>query len=120
MTRLLRLLLLAVVAAADVGPPRRVPRAVLFDFDGSLAQSEEAHRKRFAYACRTEIAPATWYGECVGHSSAWIVEHLTGRAPDDACLERLRARAAAPAFLADVLLRRFLVVTSPARTAPAR
>ena len=37
-------------ATRQMGDRFTKPRAVLFDFDGSLAQSEEAHRKRFVAA----------------------------------------------------------------------
>ncbi|KAH8056992.1 hypothetical protein JL722_7217 [Aureococcus anophagefferens] len=40
------------------------PRAVLFDFDGSLAQSEEAHRKRFVAACGVECDVDRWMDHC--------------------------------------------------------
>mmetsp|Transcript_20414 Transcript_20414/g.60864 ORF Transcript_20414/g.60864 Transcript_20414/m.60864 type:complete len:235 (+) Transcript_20414:171-875(+) len=92
------------VAAPPAKPPAK-PRAVLFDFDGSLAQSENAHRKRFAAATGVDVSEARWFAECVGHDSAWIVAHLLGR--EDAPAEVLRdlaARAASPAFLDDVVL----------------
>ena len=88
-------------------PAKTKPRAVLFDFDGSLAQSENAHRKRFAAATSVNVSPRRWMAECVGHDSAWIVAHLLQR--DDAPLEilyDLRQRAASPAFLDAVGLTR--------------
>ena len=53
-------------------------RAVLFDFDGSLAQSEEAHRKRFVAATGVACDSARWDAECVGRNTEWIVCHLLG------------------------------------------
>ena len=68
------------------------PRAILFDFDGSLAQSEEAHRKRFVAACGVECDVDRWMDHCVGQSTEWIVDYLTG-ACEPAVLDDLRARA---------------------------
>ncbi|KAH8083858.1 hypothetical protein JL720_8097 [Aureococcus anophagefferens] len=87
-------------ATAKTGTP---PRAVLFDFDGSLAQSEEAHRKRFVAACGVECDVDRWMDHCVGHSTEWIVDYLTG-ACEPAVLADLRARATSEAFFADVAL----------------
>lgn len=93
-------LALCAAAAGELGP-RRI-RAVLFDFDGSLAQSETAHRRRFAGACGAEISEERWFGECVGHSSDWIVAHVTGAPATEAIRADLSARAAAPAFVASI------------------
>ena len=79
------------------------PRAVLFDFDGSLAQSEEAHRKRFVAATGVACDSARWDAECVGRNTEWIVCHLLGvDEPPVAVIEDLRQRVVSDAFLADV------------------
>ena len=66
------------LGATASAKPGGNPRAVLFDFDGSLAQSEEAHRKRFVAACGVECDVDRWMDHCVGHSTEWIVDYLTG------------------------------------------
>ena len=79
------------------------PRAVLFDFDGSLAQSEEAHRKRFVAATGVACDSARWDAECVGRNTEWIVCHLLGvDEPPAEVIEDLRQRVVSDAFLADV------------------
>jgi beta-phosphoglucomutase-like phosphatase (HAD superfamily) len=79
------------------------PRAVLFDFDGSLAQSEEAHRKRFVAATGVPCDSARWDAECVGRNTEWIVCHLLGvDEPPAEVMEDLRQRVVSDAFLADV------------------
>ncbi|KAH8071716.1 hypothetical protein JL721_4218 [Aureococcus anophagefferens] len=74
-------------ATAKTGTP---PRAVLFDFDGSLAQSEEAHRKRFVAACGVECDVDRWMDHCVGHSTEWIVDYLTGACEPAVLADRAR------------------------------
>ncbi|KAK7230570.1 pseudouridine 5'-phosphatase [Aureococcus anophagefferens] len=76
-------------ATAKTGTP---PRAVLFDFDGSLAQSEEAHRKRFVAACGVECDVDRWMDHCVGHSTEWIVDYLTGACEPGGARRPPRAR----------------------------
>ena len=70
--------LLVLHTAAAMGDKFTNPRAVLFDFDGSLAQSEEAHRKRFVAATGVACDSARWDAECVGRNTEWIVCHLLG------------------------------------------
>ena len=90
-------------ATRQMGDKFTKPRAVLFDFDGSLAQSEEAHRKRFVAATGVACDSARWDAECVGRNTEWIVCHLLGvdEAPA-AVIEDLRQRVVSDAFLADV------------------
>ena len=53
-------------ATRQMGKPRA---RRLFDFDGSLAQSEEAHRKRFVAATGVACDSARWDAECVGRNT---------------------------------------------------
>jgi len=71
-------------------------RAVLFDFDGSLVQSEECHRKSFSAVLGKELDHDTWYTKCVGRSPWDILdEHRHETAPSaDELLAQLRAHAA--------------------------
>ena len=95
--------LLVLHTAAAMGDKFTNPRAVLFDFDGSLAQSEEAHRKRFVAATGVACDSARWDSECVGRNTEWIVCHLLGvDEPPAAVIEDLRQRVVSDAFLADV------------------
>ena len=95
--------LLVLHTAAAMGDKFTKPRAVLFDFDGSLAQSEEAHRKRFVAATGVACDSARWDAECVGRNTEWIVCHLLGvDEPPAEVIEDLRQRVVSDAFLADV------------------
>ena len=77
------------------------------DFDGSLAQSEHAHWKRFVAATEAECSIDRWMNECVGRSTEWIVCHLMETSePDAAVLADLARRATSDAFFADVELTR--------------
>ena len=96
-------LLLLLHAAAAMGDKFPKPHAVLFDFDGSLAQSEEAHRKRFVAATGVKCDSARWDAECVGRNTEWIVCHLLGvdEPPADVVAD-LAERVVSDAFLDDI------------------
>ena len=95
--------LLVLHTVAAMGDKFTNPRAVLFDFDGSLAQSEEAHRKRFVAATGVACDSARWDAECVGRNTEWIVCHLLGvDEPPKEAIKDLRQRVVSDAFLADV------------------
>lgn len=68
-------------------------RAVLFDFDGSLMQSEEAHRISFSTVLGRELDHATWYGRCVGRRPLSILQEyrLEGSPPAEELLAQLKA-----------------------------
>ena len=59
-------------------------RAALFDFDGTLAQSEDTHRKTFARVLGmcpdTEMDMTFWESHCVGHAPPEIIKRY--RKPD--------------------------------------
>ena len=81
------------------------PRAVLFDFDGSLAQSEEAHRKRFVAATGVACDSARWDAECDAEADAGGASARCGTL-DDGGAEKSRAErdadgAGEPARVAD-------------------
>jgi HAD superfamily hydrolase (TIGR01509 family) len=102
-TRLMRIALLLMCLHPAATRQMGKPRAVLFDFDGSLAQSEEAHRKRFVAATGVACDSARWDAECVGRNTEWIVCHLLGvDEPPAEVIEDLRQRVVSDAFLADV------------------
>jgi len=95
--------LLVLHTVAAMGDKFTNPRAVLFDFDGSLAQSEEAHRKRFVAATGVACDSARWDAECVGRNTEWIVCHLLGvDEPPKEVIKDLRQRVVSDAFLADI------------------
>jgi HAD superfamily hydrolase (TIGR01509 family) len=99
----LLLMCLHPAATRQMGDKFTKPRAVLFDFDGSLAQSEEAHRKRFVAATGVACDSARWDADCVGRNTEWIVCHLLGvDEPPAEVIEDLRQRVVSDAFLADV------------------
>ena len=58
--------------------------AALFDFDGTLAQSEDTHRKTFAQVLslcpETEMHMEMWETKCVGHAPPDIIARY--RKPD--------------------------------------
>ena len=91
--------LLALGAAAAL-PARPPLRGAFFDFDGTLVQSEDAHRRRFAQVLGLEISPDDWFARCVGHHPPRIVRILLGDELDDAAVAARCAalEAAVPAF----------------------
>ena len=48
--------------------------ACLFDFDGTLAQSEDTHRRSFSTVLGKELTEEFWNAECVGRSPRMIME----------------------------------------------
>lgn len=62
-------------------------QAVLFDFDGSLVQSEESNRRAFSAVLNRDLDPDTWYGRCVGRRPADILEEY--RSEDAPAVEEL-------------------------------
>ena len=87
--------------AATALPASRPPlRGAFFDFDGTLVQSEDAHRRRFAQVLGRDISPDEWFARCVGHHPPRIVRILLGDELDDAALAEHCAalEAAVPAF----------------------
>jgi len=54
--------------------------AALFDFDGTLAQSEDTHRKTFAEVLGQEWDMEFWESNCVGHAPPDIIRRF--RKPD--------------------------------------
>ena len=89
------------LAAATALPASRPPlRGAFFDFDGTLVQSEDAHRRRFAQVLGRDISPDEWFARCVGHHPPRIVRILLGDELDDAALAEHCAalEAAVPAF----------------------
>lgn len=93
--RLPRLLLLVVIrsvrssASSDGGRAAAPVRAVLFDFDGSLVQSEETHRLSFSAVLKRDLDHETWYTKCVGRRPLTILEEF--RHPDSPPAEELAA-----------------------------
>jgi beta-phosphoglucomutase-like phosphatase (HAD superfamily) len=65
-------------------------KAVLFDFDGSLVQSEEHHRLSFSAVLGVELDRETWYSKCVGRRPLSILQEF--RPPDAAPAEELALR----------------------------
>jgi hypothetical protein len=49
-------------------------QGALFDFDGTLAQSEEVHRLTFSELLGYELTPDYWNAKCVGNSPRSILE----------------------------------------------
>jgi len=49
-------------------------QAALFDFDGTLAQSEDTHRRTFSELLGFELTPDYWNAKCVGNSPRSILE----------------------------------------------
>lgn len=82
-------------SAGDAGRAAPV-RAVLFDFDGSLVQSEEAHRLSFSAVLGRDLDRATWYSKCVGRGPTTILREF--RAPDSPSVEELAALLKADAI----------------------
>ena len=67
-------------------------QAALFDFDGTLAQSEDTHRETFSTLLGFELTPEYWNAKCVGNSPRSILEkHLSS--------ERLAAGASVDQLL---------------------
>lgn len=55
-------------------------KAALFDFDGTLVQSEDVHRRSFSEVLGVDLTEDYWNNECVGHAPRDIMsKHL----PDD-------------------------------------
>lgn len=48
----------------------------MFDFDGTLVQSEDTHRQTFSKVLNVELTEEYWNSECVGHSPRSLVERL--------------------------------------------
>jgi len=48
--------------------------ACLFDFDGTLAQSEDTHRRTFSEILGFELTEEYWNTHCVGHSPRKLLE----------------------------------------------
>lgn len=63
-------------AASDGGRAATPVRAVLFDFDGSLVQSEETHRLSFSAVLGRDLDHETWYTKCVGRRPLTILEEF--------------------------------------------
>ena len=91
---------LLALGAATALPARPPLRGAFFDFDGTLVQSEDAHRRRFAQVLGLEISPDDWFARCVGHHPPRIVRILLGDELDDAAVAARCAalEAAVPAF----------------------
>ena len=70
-------------------------KAVLFDFDGSLVQSEEVHRLSFSAVLERELDHDTWYTKCVGKRPLKILQEW--RHPDAPPAEELAERLKADA-----------------------
>lgn len=51
-------------------------RACFFDFDGTIADSEDLHRRSFARVLKVDISPETWEKECVGHTELENLEKM--------------------------------------------
>ena len=49
--------------------------ACLFDFDGTLVQSEDVHRRSFGTVLGVELSEDYWNSHCVGRSPRMIMEH---------------------------------------------
>lgn len=69
--------------------------ACLFDFDGTLVQSEDVHRRSFSAVLGVELPVDHWNKHCVGRSPRTIMEaHVPaerlrdGVSIDDLLLER--------------------------------
>ena len=87
-TSLRRLVLLG-LAVADASGPRRsllalrggaaLPAACLFDFDGTLVDSEDLHRITFGEVLGTDIDVETWSARCVGTSPRDYVAACSGQ-----------------------------------------
>ncbi|KAL1518591.1 hypothetical protein AB1Y20_002879 [Prymnesium parvum] len=65
--------------------------ACLFDFDGTLVQSEDVHRRAFGQVLGVELPEDLWNAQCVGRSPRAIMErHLPpGRLRDGQTIEQL-------------------------------
>jgi phosphoglycolate phosphatase-like HAD superfamily hydrolase len=72
---------------AGRGHPHSLVKAVLFDFDGSLVQSEETHRLSFSAVLGRELDHETWYTKCVGRRPLSILQEY--RQPDAPSAEEL-------------------------------
>lgn len=70
-------------------------KAVLFDFDGVIVDSEESHRETFMALLPLKIGRERWYREFAGTGSRRIFERLLEEAGEtgnvDALVERRRA-----------------------------
>jgi len=84
----------SVRASSSWPPPGASPgggvKAVLFDFDGSLVQSEEVHRLSFSAVLERDLDPDTWYTKCVGKRPLKILQEW--RRPDAPPAEELAER----------------------------
>jgi len=74
--RILALLFVAHGAAASPLLRLRGGRveAALFDFDGTLVQSEDVHRRSFGTVLGVELSEEYWNSKCVGRSPRMIME----------------------------------------------
>merc|ERR550514_515966 len=72
--------------------------ACLFDFDGTLAQSEDTHRKTFAQILQRcpekEMDMSFWESNCVGHAPPEIIRKLRKPEAAHSVEEMVAARAA--------------------------
>mmetsp|Transcript_31191 Transcript_31191/g.56576 ORF Transcript_31191/g.56576 Transcript_31191/m.56576 type:complete len:293 (+) Transcript_31191:61-939(+) len=55
-------------------PLPRKSNACLFDFDGTIAQSEDLHRRTFAEVLGVDLSPDFWNRQCVGNTPKHIIE----------------------------------------------
>ena len=69
--------------------------ACLFDFDGTLVQSEDVHRRSFCTVLGVELSEEFWNSECIGKSPKLIMEEnlpdgrlADGQTVDDLLTER--------------------------------
>jgi len=98
---LLSLLLPAAAAAASLRTALQLRggagsvEACLFDFDGTLVQSEDVHRRSFCTVLGVELTEDYWNHECVGKSPKLIMEEnlpdgslAVGQTIDDLLTER--------------------------------
>lgn len=88
-------------------------QACFFDFDGTLAQSEDTHRQTFSELLGFELTPDYWNAKCVGNSPRSILEkHLAperlaaGETVDGLLQRRCRPfRLCCPAIVAHLAAR---------------
>jgi len=56
------------------GGARKAVEACLFDFDGTLAQSEDTHRRTFSEILGVELTEEHWNAKCVGSQPRLLLE----------------------------------------------
>ena len=67
--------------------------AALFDFDGTLAQSEDTHRKTFEQILDKEMDMAFWESQCVGHAPPEIIRRFRKQDAVHSVEEMVEARS---------------------------